>query len=172
MTAYAAVAAALAAFLAVQAANRQERAAFTSALYSKQVDVLALLEPKYVSFELAVNAYFTQRDPSDHPTDEKLYNEVNSARIDLDIILTELQSIYPEEATSMFDEISSISEKRRIELGDEPLGPRSDKRKVTEDKFGQLIGQLVRCSVKQLRTGANLDGKSLSNCYASLTGIK
>jgi hypothetical protein len=46
MTAYATAAAAIAAFLAVRAADRQEKATFTSALYVKQVDTLADLEAK------------------------------------------------------------------------------------------------------------------------------
>jgi hypothetical protein len=46
MTFYATAAPAFAAFLAVKAADRQERATFTSALYGKQVDILANIDSK------------------------------------------------------------------------------------------------------------------------------
>ena len=50
MTAWETIAAACAAFLSVYAADRQEKATFTSALYGKQVDVLAALTAKLNSF--------------------------------------------------------------------------------------------------------------------------
>jgi hypothetical protein len=57
MSAYATLAAALAAFLSLRVAERQERASFTSMLFNKQVDVLSQFETKYDSFLINVYDY-------------------------------------------------------------------------------------------------------------------
>jgi hypothetical protein len=53
MTAYATLAAAFAAFLSLRAAERQEKATFTSALYTKQVDATATIVAQLETFARA-----------------------------------------------------------------------------------------------------------------------
>jgi hypothetical protein len=64
MTAYATLAAAFAAFLAVKAAERQERATFTSALCAKQVDVTAIVQTKLRQFLDLGQAFWPRAESS------------------------------------------------------------------------------------------------------------
>jgi hypothetical protein len=108
MTAYATLAAAFAAFLAVKAAERQEKATFTSALFSKQVDLLASVEFKLDAFMTQVapinrdNLLFGQQfaeqrqqfDPSQSINDAAIESSLN----DFLNAISALHMVYPSEA--------------------------------------------------------------------------
>jgi hypothetical protein len=97
MTAYATIAAAFAAFLAVKAAERQEKATFTSALFSKQVDVLATSLTAVSEYLNCVSVYSTPNRVSGAEfekvfiAEEKLLNALDALRI-----------LYPRDAQPFF----------------------------------------------------------------------
>jgi hypothetical protein len=117
MTACATAAAAFAAFLAVKAAERQETATFTSALYSKQVDGVASVDTKFQEFVDAtavVNPY--ARQSSRHfqfnsavrttPTTDADYDKIySSAYPELINAINILKVVFPQAVKPFVDKI-------------------------------------------------------------------
>jgi preprotein translocase subunit SecE len=123
MTAYATVAAAVAAFLALRAADRQEKATFTSALYAKQVDTLASLEAKSNLFAKFIFPYM-QEDKRRRQVAESLKklppelgitgspNPLSSHAVEISAAADELvnaafaaEIVYPTEASSALEQV-------------------------------------------------------------------
>ncbi|SRR6266404_6164485 len=160
MTAYATLAAALAAFLSLKAAERQERATFTSNLYNKQVETVALFTEKYIAFMTNVYSFY---ETSDNARSE-LLKSTESLHLALLNAITILEVLYPERTERFMKELSSAESRVWISLGDAPPGPMSDSRKKESKQFDQVVSQLLLCSREQLREGANLEGVRFAVC--------
>jgi hypothetical protein len=167
MTAYATLAAALAAFLSLKAAERQEKATFTSNLYSKQVDTIALFAEKYIPFIMNVYSYYEKKE--DYKKNEnvvhELYTSTQSSRLTLENAMLMLDVLYPKETQPFMKELSLAESSVWISLGDAPSGePMSESRKKELGQFNQLAAKLLQCSREQLRDGANVEGRRFSDC--------
>jgi hypothetical protein len=160
MTAYATLAAALAAFLSLKAAERQERATFTSNLYNKQVETIALFTERYIAFITNVYSFYENNDN----VRNELWKSTEPLHLALSNATIILEVLYPKETERFMKELSSAESSVWISLGDAPTGPMSESRKKESKQFDQFVSQLLLCSREQLREGANLEGWRFAAC--------
>jgi hypothetical protein len=169
MTAYATLAAAVAAifsvkaaFLAVESAERQEKAVFTNTLFSKQVDALAT-----VLATAEKNGNAPSPDGSLTMLDV-LENDIHSIMI-----------LYPEDAQPFLLELGKhlVDMKRDIRLSSGAQDDASISGSSAEDElktvkklqeYEHLIYALETCSAAQLRQGKYIDGPTFQSCTGEL----
>jgi hypothetical protein len=174
LTAYATSAAAIAAFLSVVAAYKQERATFASALYGKQVDVLANIDLKVDRFlefvqKNAAEAY--KREGT--PRLDAYKDEIATAGGNLREALYSAEVVYPKEAMHLLDEAAESTHSAVVSKGlwnglqGETLGERASEAGSVLNVVFDNIYELRECSKLQLRDGQNIDGSKLSACFVT-----
>jgi hypothetical protein len=179
MTFYATAAAAIAAFLAVKAADRQERATFTSALYGKQVEVLANIDSKLDRLGELVGKN-VREGLEGTPRPDAYTDEITVAATSLREAIYSAEVVYPKEAMLVLDEAAASVQGvvgfeinrtwGRIDAG--PLG--GVVKPLVRDPKGNdplaivvnNISQLRECSKLQLRDGQNIDGPKINKLCA------
>jgi hypothetical protein len=166
MTAYATVAAALAAFLAVRAAEQQEKATFTSQLYSKQVDVLANAETTIVNFIRQVFTYY--RIDKDERVDE--FKVVELAYDKASDALNAMRIVYPANTSQSIDDVQEELNHVYKEAGDAPRGGPSPHRKEVINRLGVRYQYIQECAASQLSGGINIDAKQFNECISMHPG--
>jgi hypothetical protein len=194
LTAYATLAAAVAAFMSVRAAERQERATFTSALYNKQVEVLAtsvVVLDKYRAFWdpytfRKTSKGWTGEDNADDALRQRVlaiskdgYSDERELRkIETDAVnaLVAMQLVYPKEATPLLDDMKSSVRRSANYVTDLIWWAHGAYPKVTNvvatlhipqrsyTFLEAATGALVQCSAEQLREGQNAIGAEFLKC--------
>jgi hypothetical protein len=158
MTAYATVAAALAAFLAVRAAERQEKATFTSQLYSKQVDVLANAETTFLDFSTQVINHSADKDDKNDKDVSLAYDKAINA-------LKAMHIVYPTETSEFFKTLESnlsTMSLRHLYVGDRP---QTDMHLLMQTR--DLYTAMYECAASQLSDGRVIDANQFNKCEVS-----
>jgi hypothetical protein len=172
MTAYATAAAALAAFLAVRAADRQEKATFTSALYAKQVDALAGLQAKYnvlvktlvPYWEYQVLAEAINKLPHPGLFAGPTRNPLSTHAIEISGVAAELvnaaraaEIVFPAEATNALDEVAARA------LAIEVAAHIDFSRFIGGGLIGRLLGEKADdATLKTIRESSDIIGQRIS----------
>jgi hypothetical protein len=187
MTAYATLAAAFAAFLAVKAAERQERATFTSALYSKQVDVTATFSAKVKEFVDSTDVFFPKNPspglvgaappapdstlPGVLVTDSD-YKKIALAHAELESAFTALSLVYPKEAFPFLNVLAVRSASLSWSLPKQHVGSvtyeRSDNIRDSGAQLSLGVIDLKDCAAEQLSEGEYIKGEAFNKCMERL----
>jgi hypothetical protein len=178
MTAYATLAAAFAAclsvkaaFLAVESADRQEKAAFTNTLLGKQVDVLATASATVEQYRAATTIYTI------YDVFNKTGLNAHEYRRMLDIMEKDVHAImilYPEDAQSFLSELQKhiVGMKTvisRISGSDTKEGTKEfmhESKEFMHESYSlaRFFQALETCSAAQLRRGKYIDGPTFQSC--------
>jgi hypothetical protein len=195
MTAYATLAAAFAAFLAVKAAERQEKATFTSALYSKQVDLLANAEARLDAFSAEAGHLSSRYLPigdgilRSDPQQAIDYTKISASFVDFLDAFDAMHVVYPREAELfLVFRIESYAERVMYAVNDikdketkmstsaAKLTPEDERQlKSSYQNLHEALGDLrtsrqilIPCSVIQLREGRYIDGPAFQRCISGM----
>jgi hypothetical protein len=191
MTAYATLAAAIAAFLsvvaaflAVRAAERQEKATFTSALYSKQVDATANIVAQLEGFARAFPSLGPSYtiDSHIHATDadfQKAYADYKETFYAINTI----NIIYPKNTGPFFQLVKNVSvtsfmrikEFQNIQNKASPTSSDEDQLTKAANSLTNLYMYLFmvaikteECAMEQLRDGRYVNGDEFVECSKSI----
>jgi hypothetical protein len=165
MTAYATLAAALAAFLSVKTAQRQDRATFTSTLHSKQVDVLESFETRIGQFfdisEIKQSDEQRNLSASNYQKIESSYNEMIKSLVTLEIV-------YPTEVKLLLENIIMIARDRMHNVMSNFGGQDYEiHQRNTFLQLARALSVLDNCSKVQLREGEYIDGQRFKLCVTA-----